>query len=130
MDLQLPLPPKRDWGDGITDTARVTHIRGPASEEDVAKITRNQFVKEFKDGIDANKQETQERIGAQGVSAKKMLAKADTIRILGIAMQSVGQTTRVCHQRVGGSGKPRSGGKGARRRPRASRAGSSPCSRR
>ena len=41
------------------------------------KITRGQFVKEFKDGIDAQKTETQERISALGVDGKKMLAKAD-----------------------------------------------------
>lgn len=42
------------------------------------KITRGQFVNEFKDGIDAKNEQTQERINALGVDAKKMLGRADT----------------------------------------------------
>ncbi len=43
----------------------------------MTKITRGQFVKEFKDGIDATKKETQERINAAGADAKKILGRAD-----------------------------------------------------
>lgn len=83
MDLQLPLPPERDDAGSTSDTARVTHIRGSTSEDDVTKITRGQFIKEFKDGIDATDEKAQQLSAAlddktkKMVSVKTMLAKAD-----------------------------------------------------
>ena len=43
----------------------------------MTKITRGQFVKEFKDGIDTKNEQTQERLDALVRNGKKMLERAD-----------------------------------------------------
>lgn len=43
----------------------------------MTKVTRGQFVKEFKDGIDAKDQGTVDRLNATGVNGQRMLQRAD-----------------------------------------------------